>query len=419
MRSIPLAALACLFCWSNALADDAWSIGPRKLPPPAGASAQLRENLAKMPAPKSEKLPKNEAGWKEYFAKGDAEMASLADKMAAEHNLHIDEGTIGGVHYYQVSQVPPNGIAPAHAGQLFVNIHGGGFTKGAGRASLPEALEIAAFIKIPVIAIDYRMAPDHPAPAAMDDVIAVWREVLKQHPAASVALGGTSAGGNLTLVATMRMKELGLPLSGALMIGTPAADLAKRGDSRFINEGIDHVVPSWDGEAAQEMRFYAAGASYDDPHLSPIYGDFRGFPPSYLISGTRDLLLSDTVRVHRKLREAGVEADLHVYEGVAHADYLLQAGTPEQAEHFRELDAFLTRHLATGNGKTRSARAATGPSPAGDLAPAARPASSEAAKPMESNGNPPASDEKGLLGKKEPNAATKRWRSVSGTPGRR
>ncbi|MHC4647211.1 MAG: alpha/beta hydrolase, partial [Planctomycetota bacterium] len=81
------------------------------------------------------------------------------------------------------------------------------------------------------------------------------------------------------------------------------------------------------------------------PYVSPVYGDFENFPPSYLITGTRDLMLSDTVRVHRKLRRAGVEADLHVYEGQSHADYLMVWNAPESDEHFAELNAFLVKHL--------------------------------------------------------------------------
>jgi hypothetical protein len=113
---------------------------------------------------------------------------------------------------------------------------------------------------------------------------------------------------------------------------------------RFINEGIDHHLTNWDKGPAQAAGYYAGDKSYDDPSISPIYGDFNGFPPTYLISGTRDLMLSDTVRTHRKLRQAGVEADLHVYEGIAHADYILLINTPESQEHYRELNAFLSLH---------------------------------------------------------------------------
>ena len=90
---------------------------------------------------------------------------------------------------------------------------------------------------------------------------------------------------------------------------------------------------------------YAGDLGFDHPHVSPILGDFTGFPPTYLISGTRDLFLSDTVRVHRRLRQAGVVADLHVYEGLSHGDYAFEVKTPESVEHYRELNAFLLHHL--------------------------------------------------------------------------
>jgi acetyl esterase/lipase len=143
--------------------------------------------------------------------------------------------------------------------------------------------------------------------------------VLKNHKAATVALGGTSAGGTLTLVATLRMKDLKLALPAAVFVGMPAADLAKRGDARFINDGIDHALVGWDS-LKSAIALYVGDKSYDDPYISPIFGDFVGFPPAYPVSGTRHLMLSDTIRAHRQLRQAGVAADLHVYEGVAYAD---------------------------------------------------------------------------------------------------
>jgi epsilon-lactone hydrolase len=198
---------------------------------------------------------------------------------------------------------------------------------------------------IPVISVDYRMAPDHPAPAAMDDIVAVWQEVIKDKKANAVALGGTSAGANLTLVSTLRMKELGLDLPGALFVGTPPAFLDKTGDMRYINEGIDRYLVTWDAEPAAAIAMYVGDKSYKDPYISPFYGDFKGFPPAYLITGTRDLMLSDTALIHRKLRRAAVEADLHVYEGHSHGDYVLQFNAPEATEHLNELNAFLLRHL--------------------------------------------------------------------------
>jgi acetyl esterase/lipase len=159
-------------------------------------------------------------------------------------------------------------------------------------------------------------------------------------------VGGTSAGANLVLVTTLMIKEQGLAMPGALFVGTPVVDVVKHNDSAYLNDCIDHVIVSMLGGLIPEILSYYVGEnSPDNPHISPIHGDFTGFPPTYLISGTRDVLLSDTALAHRKLRQAGVEADLNIYEGFAHGDYGLMFGTPEQAEHFKELNAFLLRHL--------------------------------------------------------------------------
>lgn len=198
---------------------------------------------------------------------------------------------------------------------------------------------------MPVISIDYRMPPKYPAPAATDDVIAVWKELIKKHSPSSMVVGGTSGGGNITLSSVHRFKDLGLPLPGALYVGTPCVDIDLIGDSRFINEGVDRHLLSWKGIPYNAGVMYADSLDLKHPYVSPIYGDFSDFPPSYIISGTRDLLLSDAVRVHRKLRRAGVEADLHIYEGQSHGDYIAMWNAPESAEHYAELNAFLLKHL--------------------------------------------------------------------------
>ncbi len=159
-----------------------------------------------------------------------------------------------------------------------------------------------------------------------------------------MALGGTSAGGGLTLASIHRFKELGLELPGALWAGTPWTDLTKTGDSHFTNEGIDRALVTYDGLLEGAAKLYANGHDLKSPLISPVYGDFEAFPPTYLVTGTRDLFLSDVVRVHRKMRVAGVIAELNVYEGVSHAEYLF-AGSPELQQAFAELAAFLMRHL--------------------------------------------------------------------------
>ncbi len=266
-------------------------------------------------------------------------------------NVTIEAVEIQGVPSYRVT---PSHVPLEHADHLFVHVHGGAFVIGGGLAAVAdEAVQVAALMGFPVLSIDYRLAPEHPAPAAMDDIITVWQQVTAERPATAIVLGGTSAGGNLALVATLRMRDLGLQLPGALFVGTPDSDLAKRGDTRFINDGIDHFMVSWDGFLTQAMTYYAGDLGFDHPYVSPIFGDFTGFPPTYLISGTRDLMLSDTVRVHRRLRQAGAVADLHVYEGSAHCDYIFQRDTPECTEHYRELNAFLLYHLSVSGASAR------------------------------------------------------------------
>jgi epsilon-lactone hydrolase len=123
------------------------------------------------------------------------------------------------------------------------------------------------------------------------------------------------------------------------------SDTTKTGDTFHTNEMLDNVLVSRDGFCDAGARFYANGHDLGDPLLSPVYGDLRGFPPTILTSGTRDLLLSNTVRVHRKLRQASVEAILQVYEGQAHAQYLFNEAAPETKEVFGEIAAFFRKHL--------------------------------------------------------------------------
>ncbi len=174
---------------------------------------------------------------------------------------------------------------------------------------LPEAILMAGHGRIKVISIDYRMPPDFPYPAAIDDAMAVYKEVVKTTDAKKIGIFGTSTGGGMTLVMVLRAKAEGLPLPGAIAPGTPWSDMTKTGDTYFANEMVDDVLVSNDGWLGDAATLYANGHDLKDPMLSPVYGDLKGFPPTILTTGTRDLFLSNTVRVHRKLREAGVVAD--------------------------------------------------------------------------------------------------------------
>jgi acetyl esterase/lipase len=197
-----------------------------------------------------------------------------------------------------------------------------------------------------VVSIDYRRPPLHPFPAAIEDTLAVWKELTKGQDAAATALFGTSAGGNIALATTLRLKELGEPLPGAIFAGTPATDLENISDTWHTLAGLDPLGVR-EGMLAAAFGIYIGEAAPSNPLLSPINGDLKDFPPTILISGTRDLLLSDTVRMHRALRKAGVETDLLIYDGQTHGDYMqnLLRYVPESEDAQRELFEFFNKHL--------------------------------------------------------------------------
>jgi len=245
----------------------------------------------------------------------------------------------------KVFTVTPAEIAEGNRNRVLLHIHGGGYVLSPGEAGLPEAILMAGHGRVKVISVDYRMPPEHPYPAAMADAMAVYKALLKTTDHKRIGVFGTSTGGGMTLALVLRAKAEGLPLPGAIAPGTPWSDMTKTGDTYFTNDMIDNVLVSNEGWLGDAAKLYANGHDLKDPQLSPIYGDLRGFPPTTLTTGTRDLFLSNTVRVHRKLREAGVVADLHVFEGMSHAQYLFSADAPESQEHFAEVSAFFDRHL--------------------------------------------------------------------------
>ena len=178
--------------------------------------------------------------------------------------------------------------------------------------------------------------------------MAVWKETVKTNDPKKMAIFGTSTGGGMTLAMVLRAKKEGLPLPAATAPGTPWSDMTKTGDTFFSNEMVDNILVSNDGWLGDAAKLDANGTDLKDPQLSPVYGDLSIFPPTILTSGTRDLFLSNTVRTHRKLRRAGVVADLNVYEGQSHAQYGFNVDAPETREAFTDIARFFDRHLGPG-----------------------------------------------------------------------
>jgi acetyl esterase/lipase len=257
-------------------------------------------------------------------------------------HVKVEKTTIDGVRAFIVT---PDVIAPENRNRLLIHVHGGCYVLNPGEAALPEALFMAGFGHFKVIAVDYRMPPEAYFPAALDDSLTVYKNAIKTIDPKNIAIFGSSAGGALTLEMVLKMKQDGLPLPGAIAPGTPMSDVTKVGDTFVTNAMLDNVLVSPDGFCDAATKVYASGHDLKDPLLSPVYGDMKGFPPTILTSGTRDLLLSNTVRVHRKLRQAGVDAALQVFEGQSHAHYYRDDTAPESKEAFEEIAAFFDKHL--------------------------------------------------------------------------
>lgn len=331
--------------------DGTWEVGPRTVGPPAGASAELQETLEAEPQPnpalRRRVAPSTPEAWRRLIDTQNQQRLVPIETLEKDFGVMIEKDRIKDVPVFRVT---PNPIAPAHEDHLFLHLHGGGYVLGGGENAVAEAAILSGSIGIPAISVDYRMPPDHPFPAAVDDAVAVYRSLLNVRDAETIAIGGTSAGGGLSLAAVHRIIAEGLPTPGAIFAGTPWADLTKTGDTLFTNEGIDRTLVTYDGMLEAMAELYADGASLKNPQISPVYGTFEAFPPTYFVTGTRDLFLSDTARTHRKMKRAGVIADLNVYEGQSHADYIIEYEFPESVEFREDLGDFLEAHLAERRG---------------------------------------------------------------------
>jgi acetyl esterase/lipase len=315
----------------------------RTLSVPDDVSPGMQEIIAAPPGSTWNLRLKTGEEWRAFANAQAAKTIETLPGIRERLHVKVRSSTIAGVKVYILT---PDVIAPAHRRNVLIQVHGGCYVLSPGEAGTKEAIMMAGFGHYEVIAVDYRMPPEAYFPAALDDAMAVYAEVLKTTPPERVALLGTSAGGALVLEMMLRAKQLGLPMAGAIASSTPMADATKKGDSFCTNEFVDNVLVSPDGFCDAATLCYANGHDLKDPLISPIYGDLSGFPPTILTTGTRDLLLSSTVRVHRKLRAAGVEAHLQVFEGQSHAQFSRDDRLPEAREAFGEITRFFERHLA-------------------------------------------------------------------------
>jgi monoterpene epsilon-lactone hydrolase len=244
---------------------------------------------------------------------------------------------------------PRGGVAPRNRHRVLINLHGGGFLEGARSVSHLESIPIAAVARIKVISIDYRMAPEARFPAATDDVIAVYRQLLSRYRAQDIGIYGCSAGALLTAQSVARLLKDHLPLPGAVGMFCMGASYVGMGDSSIIAHALDGTPMD---EFAKYLAYFETTRP-EDTLAFPVRSDavMSAFPPSLLVTATRDHALSSVVQTHARLVALGVPTELHVFEGLGHG-FFYNPELPESREMYALVAAFFDAHLG-GRGLRR------------------------------------------------------------------
>ncbi|WP_280637318.1 alpha/beta hydrolase fold domain-containing protein [Nocardioides sp. W7] len=308
----------------------------RWVPFPTSISAEARRNLAAMigpdgrPAPQPTIAPDDHDGWTRAKA---FVRESLVRRYAPQvtGSTRVSTVELGGA---VVHVATPE--APYPDDRAYLELHGGALVYGEGEACRLRAMLAAEQHGVTAYAVDYRMPPEHPYPAALDDCLGAYAALLETYAPENIVVGGASAGGNLAAALALRARDEGLPLPAALVLLTPELDLTESGDSFETNQLLDVVLAY---RLTDTIALYAREHDLTHPYLSPLFGDFEpGFPRTFVQAGTRDLFLSNAVRMHRALRRASVPVELHVSEGMPHGGFM---GAPEDDELRDEVQRFV------------------------------------------------------------------------------
>ncbi len=307
------------------------SVPARQIPVPASISPEAQAVLAMgLLSPSTEYPPIGDVeAWRAMVSAQDEVVTAMLADQAAAIPATRERREIGDAVTYVVT---PDGVEDD---RVVLEFHGGALILQGGEACAAMTAVAAARVGLPTWGVDYRMPPDHPYPTPLDDCVRAYQALLEETPADRIVVAGGSAGGNLAAALVVRARDEGLPLPAAVVLATPEVDLTESGDSFSTNLGIDSIL----GRLMPVNELYAAGHDLAHPYLSPLFADLTGFPPTILTTGTRDLFLSNTVRMHRALRRAGVEAELHVLEAAPHGGFLGMA--PEDAEIAAEVRRFI------------------------------------------------------------------------------
>ena len=296
----------------------------------AAAAFEVFYTYYSQPAP----IPRTQADWDARYSEIERNVLQMSpsDELPAT--------TLGGVG---VIRVP--GRDTGRGAPVLIYTHGGGHTWLSARSTLAIAKSMAEATGYEVVSVDYTVAPRGTWRTQTQEVISVYQALLAQgYTPGQIGLFGDSAGGGLCCGSTLRMRDEGLPLPGALLLLSPWSDVSGRGDSHMTLASSDPLLTNEELKICADA--YAVPADQEHPYVSPVYGDYsKPFPPTLIQGGTRELLLSDFVRQYRAILGGGNEAILDLYEGMVHAYHTLPADAPEIRETYATAARFWRARL--------------------------------------------------------------------------
>lgn len=284
--------------------------------------------------------PDDYAGWEASYTANEKRVRPLVAGSAKMWRVETREARLGGVPVLRI--VPSNWHDD---GRVLIHVHGGGFTSGSVYSSLGMSTQLAAETGLQVVSVDYTVAPRGRWQQVTDQVIAAYKAVLAEGVAAeNIAVIGESAGGSIVAGTTLKMRDLGLPMPAAVILWSPWADVSGAGDTYRTLADAEPMLtlPSLSASALA----YADVADQKNPYVSPVYGDFsKGYPPTLIQGGTREVFLSNCVRLYQAIKAGGGDATLDLYEGMIHVFQSIVPNAPESKSALRTVRSFLDSNV--------------------------------------------------------------------------
>ncbi len=251
----------------------------------------------------------------------------------------------------QIEKITIDGIAAewiygntAREERVILFLHGGGYNLCSINTHRELAAHIAKESGAKVLLIDYRLAPEHPFPAALDDATLAYRWLLENGlTIKNIAIAGDSAGGGLALATAIAIRDAGDPLPSSVACIAPWTDLCMTGDSIKTKSEIDPLIKSESAKVWADN--YIGSNDPTNPLISPLYADLKGFPPLLIHIGTDDMLLDDSRRFAKEAEDAGVDVELKIYDKLWHVFHLSVKAMPEAKKAVAEFGSFIKKHF--------------------------------------------------------------------------